>query len=174
MLRVRGDAANEREVIRRALQPEMPGDSYLTATPLDDLIGQETRSWRFGATMFMVFGLLALALAAIGLYGVISYTVARRTHEIGVRIALGARAGVVLWLGLRQGLLVAALGTAIGAGVALAFARPLAPLLFQESPRDPLVYVIAAGVMLGVSALASIIPAGRAARLDPSVTLRSE
>ena len=174
LLRVRGDAENEREVIRRALQPEMPGDSYLTATPLDDLIGQETRSWRFGTTMFMVFGLLALALAAIGLYGVISYTVARRTHEIGVRITLGARTGNVLWLGLRQGLLVATLGTAIGAGVALAIAQPLAPLLFKESPRDPLVFVVAAGVMLGVSAVASIIPAYRAARLDPSVTLRSE
>jgi putative ABC transport system permease protein len=174
VLLVRGDAAHEREVIRRALQPDMPGDSYLTVTPLDDLIGQQTRSWRLGATMFTVSGLLALTLAAIGLYGVISYTVARRTHEIGVRITLGARAGSVLWLGVRQGLLLAGLGTSIGVLVAVAFARSFAPLMFNESPWDPLVYLTAAGLILTVAAAASIIPAGRAARLDPSVTLRSE
>jgi putative ABC transport system permease protein len=137
-------------------------------------MAQQTHSWQLGATMFTVFGLLALTLAAIGLYGVISYTVARRTHEIGVRITLGARAGSVLWLGVRQGFLLATLGTGIGILVALALARSFAPLLFNESPRDPLVYLTATGLILAVAAVASIIPAGRAARLDPSVTLRSE
>jgi hypothetical protein len=174
VVRVRGEPSRERDVIRRALQQEMPGNSYVTVTPLADIIAQEAHAWQLGATMFTVFGLLALTLAAIGLYGVISYTVERRTHEIGVRIALGARAGSVLWLGVRQGLLLAGLGTGIGMLVALALARSFASLLFNESPRDPLVYLTAAGLILAVAAVASIIPAGRAARLDPSVTLRSE
>jgi ABC-type antimicrobial peptide transport system permease subunit len=174
VVRVRGEPSRERDVIRRALQQEMPGDSYVTVTPLADIIAQPTHSWQLGATMFTAFGLLALTLAAIGLYGVISYTVARRTREIGIRITLGARAGSVLWLGVRQGLLLAGLGTGIGILVALAVARSFAPLLFHESPWDPLVYLTAAGLVLAVATVASIIPAARAARLAPSVTLRSE
>jgi putative ABC transport system permease protein len=174
VVRVRGEPSRERDVIRRALQQEMPGDSYVTVTPLTEIIAQQTHAWQLGATMFTIFGLLALALAAIGLYAVISYTIERRTREIGVRIALGARAGSVLWIGVRQGLLLAGLGTGIGILVALALARSFASLLFNESPRDPLVYLTAAGLILAVAAVASIIPALRAARLDPSVTLRSE
>ncbi len=174
MVRVRGEASRHRDVIRRYLQRQMPGDSYVTVTPLTEVIGRQTRSWQIGATMFLAFGLLALVLAGIGLYGLIAYTVTRRTHEIGVRIALGARTSNVLWLGLRQGLIVAGLGTAIGSGVAVATAGPLTPMLFNESPRDPLVYAAAVAVMLGVAGVASIIPARRAARVDPNVALRHE
>jgi ABC-type antimicrobial peptide transport system permease subunit len=152
----------------------MPGASYVTVTPFSEIIGGQMRSWRLGATMFVVFGLLALVLATIGLYGVIAYNVTQRLHEMGVRIALGARAPDVVWLVVRQGVLLGGLGIVIGAAATLAAAGWLEPLLFDESPRDPLVYALVATAMLAVAAAASFIPAKRAARVDPNVALRSE
>jgi ABC-type antimicrobial peptide transport system permease subunit len=132
------------------------------------------RSWQLGATMFVVFGLLALVLATIGLYGVIAYSVTQRLHEMGVRIALGARTVDVVWLVVRRGVFLGGLGIVIGAAIALASARWLEPLLFAESARDPVVYVLVAAAMLAVAAAASFIPARRASRVDPNVALRSE
>jgi ABC-type antimicrobial peptide transport system permease subunit len=132
------------------------------------------RSWSLGATMFMVFGTLALVLATIGLYGVIAYNVVQRSHEMGVRIALGAQQGDVVWLVVRQGLLLAAVGILIGGVVTFAAASRVEPLLFQESARDPLVYSGVVLVMLAVAAVASFIPARRASRVDPNVALRAE
>ena len=91
------------EDVRRRLQQEMPGASYITTTPFSEIIGSEKRSWSLGATMFLAFGLLALAVAAIGLYSVIAYNVAQRTHELGVRVALGAGAKDLLRLVLVDG-----------------------------------------------------------------------
>ena len=173
-VRVRGDADRYSESVRRSLQREMPGASYITTTPLAQVIGEQTRSWRLGASMFTAFGLLALVLAAIGLYSVIAYNVAQRTHELGVRVALGAQRGDLLRLVLSEGLRLAVVGVVIGAAAALGAGRWLAPLLFNVSPRDPAVYVSVAVALLAVSALASWLPARRAAGVEPTRALRYE
>ena len=107
-------------------------------------------------------------------YGVVAYDVGQRTREIGVRRALGAGIGDMVGLVVRQGVVFGAIGMAIGVMVTLAAAGQIAPLLFGVSPRDPALYVLVAGAMLIVAAGASVIPALRAARVDPNVALRSE
>jgi ABC-type antimicrobial peptide transport system permease subunit len=124
--------------------------------------------------MFMVFGTLALVLATIGLYGVIAYNVVQRSHEMGVRIALGAQEADVVWLVVRQGLILAAAGIIVGGLITYAAASRVEPLLFNESPRDPLVYGGVIVAMLAVAAVASFVPARRASRVDPNVALRAE
>jgi putative ABC transport system permease protein len=143
-------------------------------TPFSDIIGGQTRSWRLGATMFLAFGLLALALAALGLYSTIAYTVAQRTHEMGVRIALGAQVRDILLLVLRDGVAVSVIGLAVGAAAAIAASGWIAPLLFKESPRDPMVFGAVTVTLLAVAVAASSIPALRAARVDPQKALRAE
>ncbi|MDE3215752.1 MAG: ABC transporter permease [Gemmatimonadota bacterium] len=173
-VRTHGDAATQAEAIRRALQPLMPGVSYLTVTPMSDVLGGQTQSWQVGATMFLAFGILALVLAAVGLYSVIAYNVAQRTHEMGVRVALGAQAGDLVRLVVRQGMLVSAAGVALGAAMALAAGRWVRPLLFDESPRDPVVYGFVAATLLAVALAASLVPARRAAKVDPMQALRAD
>ena len=173
-VRVRGDGARFAEAIRRRLQQLMPGSSYVTVTPLREILGAQTRSWELGATMFLAFGALALVLAAIGLYSVMAYNVAQRTQELGVRAALGAQQQDLVRLVLNEGLKMATVGIVIGVVIALAGGQWLGPLLFQESPHDPLVFGFVALLLLGVTVAASIIPSRRAARVDPIVALRYE
>src|SRR6185437_15633802 len=116
----------------------------------------------------------ALALAAVGLYSLIAFAVAQRGHELGVRIALGAQVDDVLRLVIREGLGLALAGIAIGAGVALLASNLLSPLLYHVSPHDPVVYLVVCAILLAVAALASAVPAMRAARVDPNVALRAE
>ncbi|HEX4469494.1 MAG TPA: FtsX-like permease family protein, partial [Gemmatimonadaceae bacterium] len=173
-VRVRGDASKSADAVRRSLQKEMPGASYITTTPLSDVLGQETRSWRLGASMFSAFGVLALVLAAIGLYSVIAYNVAQRTHEMGVRMALGAQAADVIRLVVKEGMAFGIAGVVIGGAIALATGKWLAPLLFDESPRDPAVFAVVAVALLGVAFTASWLPALRASRVEPTKALRYE
>jgi predicted permease len=173
-LRVRGNASAQSEAIRRDLQRVMPGSAYLLARPLANVLAPETRSWRLGATMFAIFGGLALVLAAIGLYSVIAYSVTQRTHEMGVRIALGARVADVVTMIVRDALGVVLLGVAIGLGLALSAGHWLAPLLYQVSPKDPRVYGAVTAVLIGVAVIASWLPAMRASRVDPSTALRAD
>ena len=173
-VRTSGRVADAQETIRRRLQPLMPGVSYITVTPLSDVIGAETRSWRLGATMFTVFGSLALVLAAIGLYSVIAYNVAQRTQEMGVRVALGAEVRDLVRMVLSEGMRLALVGVVLGSGIALLVSRFVKPLLFLESPRDPVVFAGVGVALLAVAALASLIPARRAARVDPMRALRTE
>jgi len=173
-VRTRGDATKFQESVRRRLQREMPGASYITITPINEILGSQTRSWQLGATMFVAFGVLALALAAIGLYSVIAYNVAQRTHELGVRRALGAQSSDVVRLVVTDGLRLAAIGVAIGVASALWAGKWVKPLLFNVSPKDPWVFVIVATTLVGVAVAASWIPALRASRVDANVALRSE
>jgi len=173
-IRTRGQAAPYAEPIRRRLQQLMPGASYVTVTPLREILGEQTRSWQLGATMFLAFGALALALAAIGLYSVMAYTVSQRTQELGVRAALGAQQHDLVRLVVSEGLTLGAAGIVIGVVIALAAGNWLGPLLFQESPHDPLVFGFVTVALLGVTVVASFIPSRRAARVDPMVALRYE
>jgi predicted permease len=174
LVRAHGYAAKVKEAVRRALQREMPGASYVTITPLSEIIGSQKRSWHLGATMFVAFGVLAVVLAAIGLYSVIAYNVTQRTHELGVRRALGAQTADVARLVVSDGLRVATVGVAIGVVAAFWAGKWVKPLLFDVSPKDPTVYVFVAGTLIIVALAASWAPALRASRVDPNVALRSE
>ena len=174
VLRLRGDPAREAESIRAALQRVMPGTSYVTVRLLRDIVDDAQRAWRMGSTMFLVFGLLALIVAAVGLYGVISYNVAQRSHELGVRVALGAQSRDVVRLVVGQGARFATLGLGLGLALASLAAPWVQPLLFQQSARDPAVYGAVAALLLTVALLSSLLPAWRATRADPNTALRSD
>jgi putative ABC transport system permease protein len=170
----RGDATAQIETLRRALQAVMPPPGYVTVAPLEDVVDKQRRSWTLGATMFVAFGGLALIVAAVGLYGVISYNVAQRMHEVGIRIALGAQVADVIRLVVGQAVTFAGAGVALGILGALAAARWVEPLLFSESARDPLVYMVVAATIGVVSLVASAAPALRAMRADPNAALRAD
>lgn len=174
VIRTAGSATDYSGAVRRALQQVMPGSAYVTVTPLQTLLNPQLRSWRLGATMFCVFGLLALLLAAIGLYSAIAYSVTQRVHEMGVRIAVGARPVDVIHLILREAMRVAVPGIAVGAVVAFGVAPLVRPMLFAESPRDPMVFTIVVLTLLVTALSAAVAPAWRAASVDPTVALRSE
>jgi ABC-type antimicrobial peptide transport system permease subunit len=152
----------------------MPGASYITVTPFSEIIGPQKRSWNLGATMFTAFGVLAILLAAIGLYSVIAYNVTQRTHEMGVRRALGAQAGDVVRMIVSDGLRLASVGVIVGIAIALWAGKWVKPLLFDVSPRDPGVFVFVTVVLIAVAIAASWIPALRASRVDPNIALRTE
>jgi predicted permease len=173
-VRVNGPAGEYAESLRRQLQSLMPGDSYINANTMAEIVGEQTQSWEVGATMFLAFAGLALVLAAIGLYSVIAYDVAQRTQELGVRMALGARVDDVVRMVVRDGIRFALLGLGVGGVASLLVGPYLAPLLYKQSVHDPLIFGMVAGVLLLIALLASAIPALRAARVNPSTALRAE
>jgi putative ABC transport system permease protein len=174
VVRVRGDASAQAETIRLALQRVLPANAYVTVRPLATLVNDAQRSWRLGATMFAAFGLLALVVAAVGLYGVIGYDVTQRMHELGVRVALGARRGHILRLVLGKGVRFVTAGVGIGVLAALYASRWVEPLLFRQRAVDPAVYAGVVALMLLVAIIASALPAARAAAADPATALRSD
>jgi len=174
-VRVRGTSiAAMLEPVRAGLTRAMPGDGLAVVRPLTEILDNQMRSWRLGATLFVALGGLAFVVAAVGLYGVISYGVAGRINEIGVRVALGASAARVIALVVRDGLVLALVGSVIGVALARVAARWVQPLLFQQSAGDVRVYAVVATVMLVVAVVASLIPARRAANVDPMAALRAE
>ena len=174
-IRVRsGTAKQHLETVRKRLQQEMPGASYVKLTPFAEVMGQQTQSWKLGATMFVAFGALALVLAAVGLYSVVAYNVTQRQHELGVRVALGASGPDVVRLVVTDGLKVVGTGVAGGLLVAFWASKFVEPLLFRVSPKDPSVFIFVATTLIGVAIVASWMPARRASRVDPNVVLRSD
>jgi putative ABC transport system permease protein len=127
---------------------------------------------RFGALLFAAFAVLALALAAVGLYGVMTYVVAGRAHEMGVRLALGARPGEVRGLVIRQGMWLLAIGVAIGLPASVAATRLLGKLLYGVGPGDPLTLLAVTIVLGSVTWMSAYVPARRATRVDPATVLR--
>jgi predicted permease len=173
-VRAEGRPADLTNVISNEMRT-IGSDILLTdIATLNEQVDQSLLQEQLVATLSLFFGLLALLLACIGLYGVMSYDVARRTHEIGIRMALGASAQRVVRLVLRETLLWVALGVVIGLGAALATTRWVESLLFGLKPNDPLTIGLAALVLLAVAAVAGYLPARRAARVDPLVAVRHE
>jgi putative ABC transport system permease protein len=141
---------------------------------LDRLASESVALRRLSAVVLATFAGIALALAAVGLYGVISFSVARRTREIGVRMALGARRQQILGMVLRQGLAVTLAGVAVGVAAALALTRVMGSLLYGVSPTDATSLGAVAALLVTVALAASYAPARRATRVDPAVALRGE
>jgi len=173
-VRAAGDARTLIDPLPRGLQAQMPGASYVTVERMATNIEGVTRSWVMGATVFTAFGLLALLLAAIGLYSVIAYDVAQRQHELAVRMALGAAAGDVLRLVAGEGIRLALYGVLVGGTVAVLLGRWVAPLFFNQSPYDPAVFGTVIVALLVVALVASAIPAMRGARVHPNTLLRAD
>ena len=170
--RGRGDAASAVATLRRELLGLEPNLLLMENQTLVAALGTILFPARVGAILLGAFGLLALALAAVGLYGVIAYSVSRRTREIGVRMALGANAPRVLGLVLRQGLTLVGAGVIAGAILALLATQVLTSVLYGIAATDPLTYVLAAALLAGVALAANLVPAVRAARVDPMIALR--
>ncbi len=138
------------------------------------MIEESVQRERLMATLSGFFGLLALLLACVGLYGILSYSVASRTNEIGIRLALGAGTRNVLWMILREALMTVIIGVAVGLPMIWAITRLAATLLYDLKPTDPISLLMAALLMFAVAILAGYLPARRAARVDPIVALRYE
>jgi ABC-type antimicrobial peptide transport system permease subunit len=176
--RTRGDAGALLRDMRRELLAIDPNMIFIENQTMEMQVDATLFPMRASAWLVSGVGLVAMLLAAIGLYGVIAYSVARRTKEIGIRVALGARPRAVVGLVMRQGLLVAVAGLIAGcaatAVVAILGAKMLAGVLYRVSASDPFSWVAAALILLAVSALANLIPAWRASRVDPSEALRIE
>jgi 3-hydroxyisobutyrate dehydrogenase-like beta-hydroxyacid dehydrogenase len=168
------DPRSVAEPLRRMLQASAPNVPYAHVRPLAERLGRQTRSWNLGATMFSIFGVLSLVLAAIGLYSVVAFTVAQRMHEFGVRVALGASGRSLLRLTVLRGVAPAAAGILVGLGFALAASRLMEGLLFELSPRDPVVFGSVSVVLLVSAIAASLLPALRATRVDPMMALRTD
>jgi putative ABC transport system permease protein len=168
-----GDAANLTPMLRREIQAIDKEVVVAYVSTLEQAMRDSVARPRFDAILLMLFAGVALLLAAVGIYGVIAYSVAQRTHEIGVRMALGARRANVLTLVLRQGARLAALGVGAGLAGAFAFARLMRALLFDTSVQDTFTFVVVAVGLFAVALLASLIPAHRATRIDPAGALRN-
>jgi predicted permease len=174
-LLVRGsDPMRLAEAVRRELTAADSSITFVATETLASRIDPQMRSWELGTSTLLFSGLLALIISAVGIYSLLAYLVADRRHEIGVRLALGARRDHVAGLILRWSLGMTIVGIATGSALAAAFGSFLHPLLFQVSARDPLVFVSVATLLLAVALAASLAPSLRAMRVNPLEALRTE
>src|SRR6266542_2624166 len=174
VVRTRGDAAALTSAIRQAIWSVDKDQPIVRVATMDDLLARSAAERRFVLILFEAFGLVALALAAIGIYGVLSGSVTERTQEIGIRLALGAQTTAVLKLILWQGMKLIVMGIGLGLLVAVALTRLLHSLLFGVSATDPLTFAAIALLLLLVALFACCVPARRATKVDPIVASRNE
>ena len=174
LVRTSGEPMDLAAAVRREVATVSPDWLTERVSTVEEHIGVSLLPQRIAAGVLGAFGTIALLLAAVGLYGVVAFAVAQRTREIGIRVALGARSGEVLRLMLRQGMVLAGIGLAVGLPIAFAAARLLSSFLLGGGTTDPLVFSLAAGALAAVTLIASWIPARRAARVDPMIALRSQ
>jgi ABC-type antimicrobial peptide transport system permease subunit len=174
VVRAKGNAADLAKPVQAAVwsvDKDMPITRVAT---METLLEQSASQRQFALVLFEAFGLVALVLAAAGIYGVLAGAVTERIREIGVRSALGASRGDIVGMILRQGLSLTGAGVAVGAVLALAFMRVINDMLFGVTASDPVTYVAVAVVLSAVALAACLVPAWRAARVDPATTLRAE
>ena len=174
VVRTNGENPQLTATLRRQIlqaDPEMPLFDIKT---MPERVSRSVVSRRAAMILCVVFGALALVLSAIGIYGVLAYTVTQRTRELGIRVALGAQAGDVLGMVLGQGLKLAGIGLAIGIAGALALTRLMTTLLYDVKPTDPVVFISVAAALAAVALIASLIPSLRAVRIRPAIALRYE
>ena len=153
------------------MNPALP---VIQLRSMETVFGASVSRQRFLSLLLSIFAGVALLLAAIGTYGVLSYLVTERQREIGIRVALGASAAGILKLVLRQGMTIAAIGLVLGVAGAFGLSRVTRSLLFGVSPTDPATYAVVGVSIIGVALLACLIPANRAMRVDPLVAIRSD
>lgn len=174
VIRTRGEATNiapaARNVIRN-LDPEQPVGEVST---MEGLLARSIARSRFNAVLLAVFSLVALVMAAVGIYGVMSYSVQQRTHEIGLRMALGAQQSDVLRLVVKQGIILGLIGVAVGLIAAFGLTRLIVSLLFEVPATDTRTFAAVAGGLFLITLVACYIPARRATKVDPIVALRYE
>jgi predicted permease len=173
LIRVVGDGQSRMQTLRQELAALEPG-AFLDVFPVADYYLSDLQKIEWLSSVTAMLGALALLLASIGLYGVMSLAVTQRTHEIGVRMALGAATTSVLWLVLSHGLKLALSGGAAGLALAVLLSRAIGPYLFKVSPYDPLTFTTVPALLIAVCLAAAYIPARRATRVDPMVALRQE
>jgi predicted permease len=174
LLRSSGDPLTLAPPIRALIREIDPNITLWDTSRLTDMISFILLPARFAAVGFGLFGLLALLLASVGLYGVMSYTVSQRTHEIGIRTTLGAQRGDIIRLMLKRGIRLTAIGLVIGLAISLAGTRLLSALLYEIGTTDPLTFVGVSVLLAAVAVLACYLPARRATKVDPMVALRCE
>jgi predicted permease len=173
---VRGEGAPLQlaAAVRQAIWSVNPDQTITRITTLEEVVGESVSRPRLITALLGLFAVLALVLGAVGIYGVLAYTVGQRQREIGVRLALGARPQEVLRMVLKSGMGLAGTGVALGVVGALALSRVMSSILYGVAPHDPLTFGVVAVLLLGVALVACLVPARRAMRVDPAVTLRAE
>jgi putative ABC transport system permease protein len=160
--------------LREAIRAVDPTQAVFNVKPMEDVVGEAVAPRRTNTLLITIFGAVALGLAAIGVYGVIAFAVARRTREIGIRMALGAARADVLRLVMREGLPLCVAGIALGLAGAWALRQVIASLLYGVTAADPATFVLAAAVLFAIGLAATLLPARQATRVDPVRTIRAE
>jgi len=174
VIRTHGDPMSIVGAVRKEVQAIDPDQPIAAVRPMTEWVESSVAAPRYRTTLLALFAALAMVLAATGIYGVMSYSVAQRTHEIGVRMALGARRADVLKLVVRQGMLLTIVGVIVGVGGAFALTRVMSSLMFGVTTKDPITFIAVAVLLVAVAFIACFVPARRATKVDPLVALRYE